>query len=206
MSKFLIALAVVLSGIFLMGACGASIVTGKYNEMVSSSEDVDAKWSQVENVYQRRFDLIPNLVETVKGYAGHEADTLTAVTEARAKVGQININPGQLTPASLAQFQSAQDGLSSMLSRLMVVVEKYPDLKANEGFLRLQDELAGTENRIAVERRNYNSSAQGYNSNIKSFPNNLIAGYFDFKEKPYFKAEEGSNKAPKVDFSRGAKE
>ena len=206
MSKVLIVLGLVLVSLLMMGACGASIVTGKYNGMVSSSEDVDAKWSQVENVYQRRFDLVPNLVETVRGYASHESDTLTAVTEARAKVGQINVNLGQLTPEGLAQFQSVQDSLSSMLSRLMVVVEKYPDLKANEGFIRLQDELAGTENRIAVERRNYNESAQGYNSNIKVFPNNLIAGYFDFKEKPYFKAEEGSNKVPKVDFSRGAKQ
>ncbi|PJE50780.1 MAG: LemA family protein [Candidatus Yanofskybacteria bacterium CG10_big_fil_rev_8_21_14_0_10_36_16] len=193
--------------LFLIIGSTAFMGIGSYNNMVSLSEKVDAQWSNVENVYQRRFDLIPNLVETVRGYASHEADTLTAVTEARAKVGQVNINPSQLTPESLAQFQTAQDGLSSMLSRLMVVVERYPDLKANENFIRLQDELSGTENRIAVERRNYNESARSYNTLKKTFPDvvfvSVARSFFDtdFQDKPYFEAEAGSDRAPKVDFS-----
>lgn len=177
--------------------------TGVYNDLTAMGQEVDSSWAQVENVYQRRFDLIPNLVETVKGYATHERETFTAVTEARAKVGQINLNAGQLTQVNLAQFQSAQGELSNALSRLMVVVEKYPELKANEGFLQLQSQLEGTENRITVERKRYNETALPYNTKRKQFPSNLVVGFFpdQFPEKAYFKAEKDAQKAPKVDFS-----
>lgn len=192
------ALILIFAVLFL--GCG---VTGSYNHLVSLGQDTDAKWSQVENVYQRRFDLVPNLVETVRGYASHERETFTAVTEARSKVGQINLNTSDLTPEKLASFQKAQGELSSALSRLMVVVERYPELKANTGFLQLQSQLEGTENRIAVERKRYNESAQNYNTTTKQFPTNILAGFFQFKEKPYFKAEEAAQKAPKVNFSSG---
>lgn len=188
---------------FFAGCTVLSWGTGVYNDLTGMVQEVDSSWAQVENVYQRRFDLIPNLVETVKGYATHERETFTAVTEARAKVGQINLNAGQLTQENLSRFQTAQGELSSALSRLMVVVEKYPELKANEGFLQLQSQLEGTENRISVERKRYNESVQNYNTRRKQFPANFLAGYFpaQFPEKPYFKAEEGAQKAPKVDFS-----
>ncbi len=177
----------------LLSSCG-------YNRMVSLQEAVDAQWSQVENVYQRRADLIPNLVNTVKGYANFEQETLTAVIEARAKATSININAGDLNEQNLQQFQAAQEGLSGALSRLMVVVEKYPDLKANENFLQLQAQLEGTENRIATERRKYNETVQEYNTFIRKFPKNLIAGMFNFDPKPYFKADEGAQKVPEVNF------
>ncbi|HFB62109.1 MAG TPA: LemA family protein [Bacteroidetes bacterium] len=173
---------------------------GTYNNMVTKSEAVKAQWSQVENVYQRRADLIPNLVNTVKGYATHEKETLEGVIEARSKATSVNIDANHLNPQMLQQFQKAQDGLSQALSRLMVVVERYPDLKANQNFLELQAQLEGTENRIAVERRRFNQATQEYNTYIKMFPRNIIANMFGFTEKPYFKAEKGAEKAPQVKF------
>jgi len=188
--KYLLILALAMP---LFTSCG-------YNTMVDKSEAVDASWAQVENVYQRRADLIPNLVNTVKGYAEHEKETLTGVIEARAKATSVNINPGNMNQASLAQFQQAQDGLSSALSKLMVVMERYPDLKANQNFMDLQAQLEGTENRIAVERKKFNEATQGYNAYIKKFPRVIYASWFDFEKKPYFTAEAGSEKAPKVEF------
>lgn len=170
------------------------------NNMVSMDEGVQSQWSQVENVYQRRADLIPNLVNTVKGYATHENQTLTDVIEARAKATSVNINPDKLDASSIQKFQQAQDGLSSALGRLMVVVEKYPDLKANQNFLDLQAQLEGTENRIAVERRNYNETAKTFNTYIRQFPASIIANMNNFEKKEYFKASEGSEKAPEVKF------
>ncbi|GMT45688.1 MAG: hypothetical protein IEMM0006_1520 [bacterium] len=174
--------------------------SGAYNEMVSKSEAVKAQWSQVENVYQRRADLIPNLVNTVKGYATHEKETLEGVVEARAKATSVTIDANHLNPQALQQFQKVQDGLSQALSRLMVVVERYPDLKANQNFLELQAQLEGTENRIAVERRRFNLETQAYDVYIKLFPGNILADLFGFTEKPYFKAEKGAEKVPKVKF------
>lgn len=174
---------------------------GVYNNMVGMNEGVNQAWSQVENQYQRRYDLIPNLVETVKGVAEFEKTTFTAVTEARAKVGQIKLSPEQLSdPQAFQQFQQAQDGLSSALSRLLVVSENYPQLKANENFLQLQAQLEGTENRIAVERMKYNQVVQDYNTQIKRFPAAIVAGITGFSEKQYFKAAAGSEQAPKVQF------
>ncbi len=171
-----------------------------YNSMVTLSETVDKQWADVENVYQRRADLIPNLVSTVKGFATHEKETLEGVINARAKATSTTINAGDLSPSKIAAFQQAQDGLSSALSKLMVVVERYPDLKANQNFLELQAQLEGTENRIAVERRKFNESAQQYNTYIKLFPKNLLANMFGFEKKPYFEAQKGADVAPKVEF------
>lgn len=196
MKKSWIILIVVVVLIFI----GYSSVKGIYNSMVTGSEKVDAQWAQVENVYQRRADLIPNLVATVKGYASHEKETLEAVVNARAKATSTTIDAGNMNAAQLQQFQQAQDGLSSALSRLMVVVEKYPDLKANQNFLELQAQLEGTENRITVERMRFNEEARAFNTNIKKFPNNLLAGMFNFSEKAYFKAAQGAETAPKVEF------
>ncbi|MDK2910596.1 MAG: LemA protein [Bacteroidales bacterium] len=173
---------------------------GMYNSLVKSEEAVNAQWANVENVYQRRADLIPNLVNTVKGYANFEQKTLTDVIEARAKATSVQINPEKLDEASLQKFQAAQDGLSSALARLMVVVERYPDLKANQNFLELQSQLEGTENRIAVERRKFNEMAQAYNTNIRTFPRNIFASMFGFEKKAYFQAAEGAETAPKVEF------
>ncbi len=175
-------------------------VKGAYNNMVNKSEAVKAQWSQVENVYQRRADLIPNLVNTVKGYATHEKETLEGVVEARSKATSVNIDANHLNPQAMKQFQKAQDGLSQALSRLMVVVERYPDLKANQNFLELQAQLEGTENRIAVERRRFNQETQAYNVYIKMFPRNILANMFGFTDKPYFKAVKGAEKAPQVKF------
>ena len=177
-----------------------STFKGSYNNMVKYNESIESQWAQVENVYQRRADLIPNLVNTVKGYAEHEKQTLTDVISARAKATSVNIDPSNLTNASLQQFQQAQTGLSSALSKLMVVVEKYPDLKANQNFLELQSQLEGTENRIANERRKFNDDTKIFNVFIKKFPENIYASIFGFEEKPYFKAMEGSEKAPVVEF------
>ncbi len=177
-----------------------STFKGSYNNMVNYNESIKSQWAQVENVYQRRADLIPNLVNTVKGYAEHEKQTLTDVISARAKATSVNIDPSNLTNASLQQFQQAQTGLSSALSKLMVVVEKYPDLKANQNFLELQSQLEGTENRIANERRKFNDDTKIFNVFIKKFPENIYASIFGFEEKPYFKAMEGSEKAPVVEF------
>lgn len=171
-----------------------------YNSMVEMDENVTAQWAQVENAYQRRADLIPNIVSTVKGYAAHEQETLTGVIEARAKATSININANDLTADNLAQFQTAQDGLSQALSKLMVSVERYPELKANENFLDLQAQLEGTENRIAVERRKFNEAAQAYNTIIRKFPKNITAMIFGFDKRDYFKAQQGAGTAPKVEF------
>lgn len=175
-------------------------IKGTYNKMVTLDEGVTSQWAQVENVYQRRADLIPNLVATVKGYAAHEKETLEGVIEARAKATSVSIDPSNMNAASLQQFQAAQDGLSSALARLMVVVERYPDLKANQNFLELQTQLERTENRIAVERRNFNNAAQTYNTYIRKFPKNIYASFFGFDKKAYFKAQEGAEKAPEVEF------
>lgn len=171
-----------------------------YNTMVSQDENVKAKWAQVENVYQRRADLIPNLVSTVKGAAQHEQGTLTAVVEARAKATSVNVNADDLSEASIAEFQKTQDALSKSIGRLLVSVEAYPDLKANSNFQELQAQLEGTENRISVERRSYNDAVQQYNTTVRSFPNNIMAGIFGFKAKGTFTATEGSDQAPTVAF------
>ena len=170
-----------------------------YNGLVSKDEGVKSAWAQVENVYQRRADLIPNLVATVKGYAEHESSTLEAVVSARAKATSVNIDPDNLSEEDLARYQAAQSELSSALGRLIAVVENYPDLKANQNFLELQAQLEGTENRITVERQNFNSVAQEYNTSVRQFPANIIAGLFNFNQKGYFKASEGADVAPKVE-------
>jgi len=172
----------------------------RYNGFIALEEGVTGQWANVENVYQRRADLIPNLVSTVKGYADFEQETLTGVIEARAKATSITVDPTNLTPQSMAAFQEAQDGLSSALSRLMVTVERYPELKANQNFLELQAQLEGTENRIAVERRKFNEVTRGYNTTIRRFPSNIIAGITGFEKKAYFEAIEGSDLAPVVEF------
>lgn len=168
--------------------------------MVEMDEQVTSQWAQVENVYQRRADLIPNLVNTVKGYAAHEQETLTGVIEARSKATSVTIDPANMNPQMLQQFNQAQEGLSSALSRLMVVVEKYPDLKANQNFMDLQAQLEGTENRIAVERRKFNQTTQTYNAFIRKFPRVIYAGWFGFEKKSYFEAQKGAEKAPEVQF------
>ena len=191
---------IILIAIVLLVVILISSSISMYNGLVSRQESVDAQWSNVENVYQRRADLIPNLVNTVKGYAQHEKQTLTDVIEARSKATAVNVSAANMSAASLQKFQAAQDNLSSALSRLMVVVEKYPDLKANQNFLELQAQLEGTENRISVERRKFNISAQDYNTAIRKFPKNIFASVFGFEKKAYFKAVEGANKAPEVKF------
>ena len=177
------------------------IFGGIYNSLVRAEEQVSEAWSQVENVYQRRLDLIPNLVETVKGYAAHERETLEQVVEARSKITQTNLPSAVFNnPNALTQFEQAQQGLSSALSRLLVVVEQYPDLKANQNFLSLQAQLEGTENRITVERRRFNEVARDFNARIRSFPQNLVARWMGLQRKSYFAADEGARIAPKVKF------
>jgi len=171
-----------------------------YNTMVEKQENVEQQWAQVQNVYQRRLDLIPNLVNTVKGAADFEKSTLTEVIEARSKATSVNVDASKLSPEQIAKFQQTQDQLSSALSRLLVTVEQYPQLRANQNFLELQAQLEGTENRIAVERRNFNAAVMDYNAYIRKFPQNLIAGMFDFEKKGYFQASEGADKAPEVKF------
>jgi len=174
---------------------------GVYNSLVTLDEQVTSSWSQVQNQYQRRSDLVPNLVNTVKGVANFEKETYTAVTEARSKVNQINISPEILNnPQMFQKFQQAQDGLSGALSRLLVAVEAYPQLKANENFLQLQSQLEGTENRISVERKKFNESVQGFNTKIRKFPANLIAGFAGFAQKQYFQASEAAQEVPNVKF------
>ena len=175
-------------------------VKGTYNGLVSKDEAVKSAWAQVENVYQRRADLIPNLVATVKGYAEHESSTLEAVVNARAKATSVNVDPSNLSEEDIAKYQAAQGELSSALGRLIAVVENYPDLKANQNFLELQAQLEGTENRITVERQNFNSVAQDYNTSVRSFPATIVAGIFNFDQKGYFKSAEGADVAPKVEF------
>ena len=179
---------------------GYSWVKGTYNTMVTQDEGVKTAWSQVENQYQRRMDLIPNLVNTVKGYATHEKETLEGVVSARAEATKTTIDPSNLNEESMKKFQAAQGELSSALSRLMLVIERYPDLKANQNFSELQAQLEGTENRISVERKRFNETAQSYNTYIRSFPTNILAGMFGFQPKACFSGESGADKAPKVEF------
>lgn len=174
--------------------------TSTYNSMVAQEEAVSTAWSNVENQYQRRSDLIPNLVNTVKGYATHEKETFDAVVLARAKATQTTVSIDDLTPEKMQAYQRAQGEVGSALSRLLAVTENYPELKANENFKELQAQLEGTENRISVERRKFNETARGYNTAIRKFPRNIVAGMFGFEKHPYFEAEEGSEKAPEVKF------
>ena len=196
--RIIVILAVVV--LIVVGLYGS--VKGKYNTFVTLDEQVEGAWAQVENVLQRRMDLIPNLVNTVKGYADFEQETLERVIQARASATKPQINAGNLTenPEALQQFMNSQNQLSGALSRLMVTVERYPDLKANQNFIRLQDELAGTENRIAVERRRFNETVREYNLAIRQFPNNIFAGIFGFQQRPYFEAPPEAEQVPEVDF------
>jgi LemA protein len=198
MKKTLIIVGVILVLVFIV----YRFFAGSYNKMVELQEDIPKQWAQVETQYQRRADLIPNLVNTVKGYANFEQETLTKVIEARSNATAVKIDPTNITPQALQQFQEAQNGLSSALSRLLVTVEKYPDLKANQNFLDLQAQLEGTENRIAVARTRFNEVVQPYNVYIKKFPNNMLAGWYGFSPKGYFEAAKGSENAPTVDFSK----
>lgn len=193
MNKLKYTIIIAILGVFTLSSCG-------YNSMVNKEEAVTSQWAQVQNSYQRRADLIPNLVSTVKGYASHEQETFTAVVEARSKATQITVNPEDLTEESIQQFQEAQGQLSSALGKLLMIRENYPELKANQNFLALQDELAGTENRIAVERNRFNETAREYNQYIRRFPHVIYAGMFGFKKKGYFEADAGSQTAPVVDF------
>ena len=184
---------IVLSGVLVFG--------GVYNKLVTKEEGVKSAWSQVENVYQRRLDLVPNLVATVKGYATHEKETLQNVVEARSKISKMNITPELLnSPDALAKFQESQTQLTSALSRLMVVVEQYPDLKASQNFLALQTQLEGTENRITVERKRFNEAAQDFNAFRRRFPNVVVANAMGFKNKAYFQADQDAKTAPQVKF------
>ena len=171
-----------------------------YNGLVKMDESVSTAWSNVENQYQRRSDLIPNLVNTVKGYATHEKETFQAVTEARSKATQMTINADELTPEKMLEYQKAQSEVGAALSRLLAITEAYPDLKANENFKELQAQLEGTENRISVERKNFNEVARSYNTAVRTFPKTIIASMFGFEKRPYFEAEEGASKAPEVLF------
>ena len=175
-------------------------VKSSYNGLVKQQENVEKSWANVDNQYQRRADLIPNLVETVKGYAKHEQETLQGVIEARANATKVTIDPTKMTPEDLQKYQAAQGDVTNALSRLIAVSENYPDLKANQNFLELQSQLEGCENRIAVARKDFNEAAQEYNTNRRTFPTNIIASIFNFGDKPYFKAQEGADVAPKVDF------
>jgi LemA protein len=191
---------IIIGGIVVLAIIIYRTFTGSYNNMVASEEGVTSAWAQVENVYQRRADLIPNLVNTVKGYAQFEQETLTKVIEARAKATSITVDPKNLTPEKLAEFQAAQGELSNALGRLLVSVERYPDLKANQNFLDLQSQLEGTENRITVERQKFNDVVRSYNTYIRRFPQNLLAGMYGFESKGYFEAKEGADEAPQVQF------
>ena len=189
----LIAVAVVVIGLFMW-------VKGAYNGMVKADEGVQAAWSQVENVYQRRADLIPNLVSTVKGYAAHESETLESVVAARAKATQVTIDPANLSAEEIAKYNEAQGELGNALGRLLLIQENYPDLKANQNFRDLQAQLEGTENRIATERMKFNQAVKDYNTLIRRFPNNIFASMFGFEKKGYFEANAGAENAPKVEF------
>ena len=193
MTKKTIILLAVLAAIALWGITA-------YNGIIKEQENVENKWGNVQNVYQRRADLIPNLVAVVKGYATHEKSTLEDVVNARAKATQMTVSVDDLTPEKLQKFQQAQGELSTALGRLIAITENYPDLKANQNFLELQAQLEGTENRITVERKNFNDAAQTYNTKIRRFPTSILAGIFGFERKPYFEAEPGSEKAPKIEF------
>jgi LemA protein len=200
-SRGLLIALVVIGGLVVVVLGFALWGIGVYNRLVGLDEGVQSAWSQVENQYQRRAELIPNLVETVKGFAAQEKGVLLGVTEARAKVSQITVTKEVLEdPDAFAKFQAAQDQFSSAISRLLAIQENYPQLKSNENFLALQNQLEGTENRIAVERRNYNLVVQSYNTVIRRFPGSLVAGFGGFREKQYFKAKEGADTAPQVKF------
>ena len=190
------------STIILIAVIAIAAIWGisAYNGLVKMDESVSTAWSNVENQYQRRADLIPNLVNTVKGYAAHEKETFQAVTEARSKATQMSINADELTPEKMLEYQKVQGEVGAALSRLLAITEAYPDLKANENFKELQAQLEGTENRISVERRNFNEVARSYNTSIRTFPKTIIAGMCGFDKRPYFEAEEGANKAPEVKF------
>ena len=189
----LIAVAVVLLGGFVW-------VKNAYNNLVTSDENVQSAWSQVENVYQRRADLIPNLVATVKGYAAHESETLESVVAARANATQVTIDPASLSSEDIARYNGVQRELGNALGRLLLIQENYPDLKANQNFRDLQAQLEGTENRIATERMKFNQAVKDYNTLIRRFPNNIIASMFGFEKKGYFEADSGAEKAPQVEF------
>lgn len=176
------------------------ITIGAYNTIINKDEAVNEAWANVQTQYQRRADLVPNLVNTVKGYAAHEKEVFMEVTEARSKVGSFQIDPAKLDEASIKKFQELQNGLSSAIARLLAVAERYPDLKANQNFLELQSQLEGTENRIAYARDKFNEAARNYNQYIRRFPNNIIAGMFGFTPKAYFEAQQGTDKAPEVKF------
>lgn len=190
------------STIILLVVLGVILVWGvtSYNGLVRADENVSTAWSNVENQYQRRADLIPNLVNTVKGYAAHEQETLDAVVSARTRATQVVVDAEEMTPEKLQQFQKAQGEVGAALGRLLAITEAYPDLKANQNFLELQAQLEGTENRISVERRNFNDAARRFNTSIRTFPRNLIAGMCGFEKRPYFEAEESAAKAPEVKF------
>ncbi|MGM0565906.1 MAG: LemA family protein [Bacteroidota bacterium] len=190
----------ILIGVVVLIFIMVSSTISSYNALVTAEEEIEGNWAQVENVYQRRADLIPNLVNTVKGYASHERETLEGVIEARSKATSVNVNPSELNQESVEQFNQAQQQLSSALSRLMVVVERYPDLKASQNFRDLQAQLEGTENRIAVERRKFNESVKDYNASIRRFPKNLLANSFGFERKAYFESDAGASEAPEVNF------
>jgi len=175
-------------------------VMNTYNKLVEQEETVEAAWSQVENQYQRRADLVPNLVATVKGYAAHEQATFESVMEARAKATQITLDPANATPEQLAAYQAAQGELSQALGRLMAVAENYPELKANENFLNLQSQLEGTENRCTIARQQFNEEARKFNTTVRRFPGNIVANFLGFEKKPYFEADEEAKHAPKVEF------
>lgn len=191
---------IVLIVLAILGVAFYSFFRNTYNTMVMNEEAVAAQWAQVENVYQRRADLIPNLVNTVKGFATQEQEVLTGVVEARAKATSVNVNADNLTADNLQAFQQAQEGLSGALSRLMVVVERYPELKSNRNFLELQAQLEGTENRIAVERMKFNETTRVYNTFIRTFPQTMIASMSGFESKPYFEATQGADVVPTVEF------
>ncbi len=183
----------------IVAAIALWAMTG-YNSLVCADETVSTAWSNVENQYQRRADLIPNLVNTVKGYAAHEQETLDAVVSARTRATQVTVDADNLTPEKLAEYQKAQGEVGAALGRLLAITEEYPDLKANQNFLELQAQLEGTENRISVERRNFNEAAKEYNTSIRKFPKNILAGMFGFEKRPYFESQEGADKAPAVEF------
>ena len=190
------------STIILIAVIAIAAIWGisTYNGLVKMDESVNTAWSNVENQYQRRADLIPNLVNTVKGYAAHEKETFEAVVSARSKATQMTVDPENLTPEKLQEYQKAQGEIGAALGRLLAITENYPELKANENFKELQAQLEGTENRISVERRNFNEVARTYNTSIRTFPKSILAGMFGFDKRPYFEAEEGANKAPEVKF------
>jgi len=196
MNKSSIIWIAIVAVVVLMAAAAIS----KYNGLVALEEGVSGQWANVENQYQRRADLIPNLVATVKGYAAHESETFENVIAARSRATQITVDPNQLTPEKMQEFQAAQGQLSSALGRLLMIIENYPDLKANQNFLELQAQLEGTENRISTERMRFNDMAKAFNTNVRRFPTNILASAFGFERKPYFEAEAGSNQAPTVNF------